>query len=215
MGKAGIAHFSLCSSTGASAGIWAPDWKIGHGLLYLKVKGQAENAVIEQKMKRVSIFRPGALARDGNTEGGVVSRLDVRVLAAVMVYDAECGDIVDDEKVECEDTLFYSTAAIDGVAEAAVKNFDETCVAMDKMEEKSKEEKKEEQSDEEKKEEQSEKNADAPQEEEVVVNNKDKTDEIVDKPVGNDDADTNVKAEEDPKDEEIVDKIEEVEKEEV
>merc|ERR1712129_395970 len=146
-----------------------------------KVKGQAENAVIEQKMKRVSIFRPGALARDGNTEGGVVSRLDVRVLAAVMVYDAECGDIVDDEKVECEDTVFYDTAAIDGVAEAAVKNFDETCVAMDKMEEKSKEEKKEEQSD---------KNADAPQEEEVVDNDKDKTDEIVDKPVGNDDADT-------------------------
>merc|ERR1712129_434773 len=206
MGKAGIAHFSLCSSTGASAGIWAPDWKIGHGLLYLKVKGQAENAVIEQKMKRVSIFRPGALARDGNTEGGVVSRLDVRVLAAVMVYDAECGDIVDDEKVECEDTLFYSTAAIDGVAEAAVKNFDETCVAMDKMEEKSKEEKKEEQSD---------KNADAPQEEEVVDNDKDKTDEIVDKPVGNDDADTNAKQKEEPKDEEIVDKIEQVEKEEV
>merc|ERR1712129_298373 len=178
--------------------------------------GQAENAVIEQKMKRVSIFRPGALARDGNTEGGVVSRLDVRVLAAVMVYDAECGDIADDdEKVECEDTLFYSTAAIDGVTEAAAKNFNETCVAMDKKEEKSNDNNEPKEQEEEKKEEQSEKNADAPQEEEVVVNDKDKTDEIVDKPVGNDDADTNVKAEEEPKDEEIVDKIEEEEKEEV
>merc|ERR1712129_673746 len=177
--------------------------------------GQAENAGIEQKMKRVSIFRPGALARDGNTEGGVVSRLDVRVLAAVMVYDAECGDIVDDEKVVCEDALFYSTAAIDGVAEAAIKNFNETCVAMDKKEEKSNDNDEPKKEEEENKEDQSEKNADAPQEEEVVDKDKDKTDEIVDKPVGNDDADTNAKQKEEPKDEEIVDKIEQVEKEEV
>merc|ERR1712129_192726 len=159
--------------------------------------GQAENAGIEQKMKRVSIFRPGALARDGNTEGGVVSRLDVRVLAAVMVYDAECGDIVDDEKVECEDTLFYSTAAIDGVAEAAVKNFNETCVAMDKKEEKSNDNDEPKEQEEEKKEEQ---NGDAPQEEEVVDNDKDKTDEIVDKPVRNEDVDKNKNEKAEPKD---------------
>merc|ERR1712129_393949 len=96
--------------------------------------------------------------------------------------------IVDDEKVECEDTLFYSTAAIDGVAEAAAKNFNETCVAMDMKEEKSNDD---EPKEEEKKEDQSEKDADAPQEEEVVDNDNDKTDGIVDKPVGNDDADAN------------------------
>merc|ERR1712129_174522 len=112
--------------------------------------------------------------------------------------DAECADIADDdEKVECEDTLFYSTAAIDGVAEAAIKNFNETCVAMDKKEEKSSDD---EPKEEEKKDEQPEKNGDAPQEEEVVDNDKDKTDEIVDKPVRNEDVDKNKNEKAEPKD---------------
>jgi len=90
--KAGIAHFSLLTSKGASPGIWANDWKISHGLLYLKVKGDAEAAVLDLKFPRTSIFRPGFLARDGDT-GGFVSKLDVRDLAAAMLYDAETADI--------------------------------------------------------------------------------------------------------------------------
>merc|ERR1712228_332673 len=117
--KAAIKHFSLCSSSGANANLWANDWKITHGLLYLKVKGQAENAVIEQKINRVSIFRPGFLARDGNTDGGITTKLDVKYLAAVMVYDAECED-VDDEKME--KTVFYDGAMIAALSDVAARN---------------------------------------------------------------------------------------------
>lgn len=36
----GVPHFSLLTSQGANANVWAPSWKIFHGLLYSKVKGQ-------------------------------------------------------------------------------------------------------------------------------------------------------------------------------
>merc|ERR1712130_2513 len=80
--------------------------------------GQAENAVIEQKVNRVSIFRPGTLARDGNSN----SSLDVRILAAVMVYDAECDDIEDKKPV------YYYSDMINYMTQIAVKRFDEICV---------------------------------------------------------------------------------------
>merc|ERR1712130_203292 len=80
--------------------------------------GQAENAVIEQKVNRVSIFRPGTLARDGNSN----SSLDVRILAAVMVYDAECDDIED------KNPVYYYSDMINYMTQVAVKRFDEICV---------------------------------------------------------------------------------------
>ncbi len=63
--RGGVSHFSLLTSTGAKPSMWANDWKITHGLLYLKVKGDAEEAVKAQQFARTSIFRPGWLAREG------------------------------------------------------------------------------------------------------------------------------------------------------
>ena len=98
--KAGISQFSLLTSKGSNSNIWSNDWKISHPLLYFKVKGDAEQAVIKQKFKRTSIFRPGYLARDGDT-GGLMTKLDVRDLAAIIIYDAEGDEITvgGDEKM--------------------------------------------------------------------------------------------------------------------
>merc|ERR1712232_524315 len=104
---------------------------------------------MEQNINRVSIFRPKGLARDG-TNGNMFGALDVRILAAVMVYDAECEDI-EDGKVE--DTVFYTAANITFMTEIAVQNFDETCPVVDMKQET-------EGTKEEEKENQSEKNAD-------------------------------------------------------
>lgn len=35
-----VPHFALVSAQGANAGVWASDWKLFHGLLYMKTKGQ-------------------------------------------------------------------------------------------------------------------------------------------------------------------------------
>ena len=93
--RGGVSHFSLLTSQGAKKGMWANDWKITHGLLYLKVKGDAEQSVIDQKFLRTSVFRPGWLAREGEQSR---LKLDVRDLAATMLYDAE-GDPVGNVQV--------------------------------------------------------------------------------------------------------------------
>jgi len=90
--RAGVPHFSLLTSKGANAGLWANDWKITHGLLYLRVKGDAEQSIIDLKFPRTSIFRPGVLGRDGSS-GGAMGKLSVRDLAAAIVYDAESDEI--------------------------------------------------------------------------------------------------------------------------
>lgn len=100
--KAGIPHFSLLTSKGSNANIWANDWKITHGLLYLKVKGDAEQAVIKEEFDRISIFRPGVLGREGES-GGIMSKLPVRNLAAVMIYDAESDEIKQSENDQDQD----------------------------------------------------------------------------------------------------------------
>jgi len=108
--KAHVNQFNLLTSQGANANLWASDWKIAHGLLYLKTKGEAENSVIEQKFPRTSIFRPGPLNRPGTdrlleklfASGG----LHVSDLAKVMIMDAESTD-VDSSVVETP--LFYES----------------------------------------------------------------------------------------------------------
>lgn len=35
-----VPHFALVSAQGANARVWASDWKLFHGLLYMKTKGQ-------------------------------------------------------------------------------------------------------------------------------------------------------------------------------
>jgi len=56
--ETGTEHFSLVSSMGANPNI---------PFLYLKTKGEAENAVIDQGFKRTSIFRPGMIKRGDRT----------------------------------------------------------------------------------------------------------------------------------------------------
>lgn len=123
--RAGIPHFSLLTSKGADAGMWANDWKISHGLLYLKVKGDAEQSVLDLKFPRTSIFRPGFLARDGNADSGFISKLDVRDLAAIILYDAETDDVPE-------------TDASDADAQAPPEKESESAVEDKKEEEKEK-----------------------------------------------------------------------------
>jgi len=99
----GISHFSLMTSQGANGNIWANEWKIGHGLYYLKIKGLIENEIIGLKFPRTSIFRPGMLERPNSDRWveklGVLSKTHVSKVAAVMILDAE-SDTPDTNTVE-------------------------------------------------------------------------------------------------------------------
>ncbi|GMH41939.1 hypothetical protein BSKO_09858 [Bryopsis sp. KO-2023] len=91
----GSKHFSLVSAQGANAKIPASDFKLFHALLYAKVKGQAEAAVIDKGFERTSIFRPGLLARGSEARGieklfqKVVTNVQCSSIARAMILDAE------------------------------------------------------------------------------------------------------------------------------
>lgn len=96
--QAGAQQFTLCSSKGANANIWANDFSLCHPLLYMKTKGQAEQAVQAENFPASSIFRPGKLAR--GSKANTVERLGavlpitstpVRDVARAMVLDAEAN----------------------------------------------------------------------------------------------------------------------------
>ena len=99
--KAGIPHFSLLTSKGANANLWANDWTISHPLLYAKSKGVVENQVINMNFKRTSIFRPGLLLRgnfarwEEKLVGYVMGGTTVQNVARAMIYDAESSSISD------------------------------------------------------------------------------------------------------------------------
>merc|ERR1712228_429717 len=113
-----------------------------------------------------------------------MSPLDVRVLAAVMVYDAECDDI-EDEKME--ETVFYESAMIHSMSDAAVKRFDEICVGDKKENDDGDEVKEDVKEEDESQDVEKEKEKEDPNkvEKEDNNNNEDKQieDEIVDKPI--------------------------------
>lgn len=84
--EANIHHMSLVSSQGASASSF---------LLYLKTKGQVENALKDMQFQNTSIFRPGVLDR-GNKKrfvekmaSWVMSTIPVGTVAKALVKDAE------------------------------------------------------------------------------------------------------------------------------
>jgi len=113
--KSHVNHFSLLTSAGSNANVWANDWKMAHALLYFKTKGEAENAVIQQQFPRTSIFRPGVLNRPGTTrfvEKFIVtsSALHVEDLAKLMIMDAESPEITDN--TVNEKPIFYESAQI-------------------------------------------------------------------------------------------------------
>lgn len=92
---AGVRHFSLCSAAGARAGVPSGGgWKVLHGLLYMKCKGQAEEAVKAQSFAYASIFRPGMLdrgdlARPGERLFKWIGSVPAAQVAAAMVADSE------------------------------------------------------------------------------------------------------------------------------
>jgi oxidoreductase len=91
--NAGIPHFSLMTSQGANANVWANEWKIGHGLYYLKIKGLIEKEIIDMKFPRTSIFRPGMLERPNSERWvdkiSIFTKTHVAKVALVMMLDAE------------------------------------------------------------------------------------------------------------------------------
>jgi len=115
--KSGVGHFSLMSSQGANANVWACDWKICHPLLYMKSKGEAENAIIDLRFPRTSIFRPGLLDRGSMARGPerfsakFLGSTSVSDVAAAMIYDAE-STVVDGT----EDPVIYEGNEVQSLA---------------------------------------------------------------------------------------------------
>jgi len=108
--QANVPQFNLLTASGANANVWAPDWKMGHVLLYMQVKGLAEQEVIKLKFPRTSIFRPGMLNRPGTSrffeKYSPVSSLHVGDLAKIMIMDAE-SSVIDTNTVE--EPIFYDS----------------------------------------------------------------------------------------------------------
>ncbi|ETO35937.1 hypothetical protein RFI_01123 [Reticulomyxa filosa] len=108
-----VPHFSLMTAQGANANVWANEWKIGHGLYYLKIKGLIENEIIDMKFPRTSIFRPGVLERpntDRWAEKAVFfPKTHVATVATAMIIDAESEQINPDT---VEKPIFYENAVI-------------------------------------------------------------------------------------------------------
>jgi len=101
--QAGVSHFSLLTSKGANQNIWANDWAITHGLLYLQIKGLAEQEIIKLKFNKTSFFHPGYLERPNSDRWfdkmGVMKGTLVGDVAKVMIMDAE-SDVVNNNEVE-------------------------------------------------------------------------------------------------------------------
>lgn len=117
--QAEIKQFSLLTSSGANANVWANDWKIFHPLLYMKSKGEIENEVMRMGFARTSIFRPGLLQRGkfARSEEKMFSSFlrgtPVQDVAKAMIYDAE-STVIDAETAE--PAVFYEVNDIQAVA---------------------------------------------------------------------------------------------------
>lgn len=82
---AGVKHYSLVTAQGSSASVPACDLKLFHGLLYMKTKGRAEEAVKAEGFDRVSIFRPGLLDRGELARG--IEKLGMKLGSSIKVSD--------------------------------------------------------------------------------------------------------------------------------
>nr|QKY15059.1 oxidoreductase HTATIP2 [Polytomella parva] len=95
--RAGVSHFSLVSSQGANANMYANDLSLFHSLLYVQTKGRAEEAVKAENFERTTIVRPGMLNRGAIARGmeklmlrlsPIVPSIRVSDVAATMIEDA-------------------------------------------------------------------------------------------------------------------------------
>ena len=112
--KANIHQFNLLTSSGANANMPANDWKMFHGLLYLKSKGEIENIVKDIGFERTSIFRPGLLNRGERAKieqmfYSIMSSTMVQDVARAMIYDAESTSI---EAGQVEKAVVYEAKDI-------------------------------------------------------------------------------------------------------
>jgi len=93
--QANVPHYSLVSAQGANASLPATDWKIMHGLLYSKTKGEAEQAVISAGFPAVTIMRPGLIERGEKARAAekiyskIVGSVPASQIASVMIKEAE------------------------------------------------------------------------------------------------------------------------------
>ncbi|KAG2494953.1 hypothetical protein HYH03_006888 [Edaphochlamys debaryana] len=92
---AGAKQFSVVTAQGANAKVPANDWGLFHGLLYMKTKGLAEQAAIDQGFTRTSIFRPGMLDRGDKVRAGaekialgIMTSIKTKDVARLMILDA-------------------------------------------------------------------------------------------------------------------------------
>ena len=114
--RANVGHFSLLTSKGANAKVWANDWKVSHTLLYMRRKGVAENEVINVGFPRTSVFRPGMLNRGNRSRGyeslilNLMPATPVADVARAMIYDAESTPI--DSDAATEKPVFYEEADV-------------------------------------------------------------------------------------------------------
>lgn len=92
-----VRYFGLVTAAGANAKVWAADFAPLHPLLYARTKGEAEQAVLSERIPATSIFRPGLLDRGDAARGmekmmfslGLFSSIKVEDVARCMVLDAE------------------------------------------------------------------------------------------------------------------------------
>ncbi|KDD75097.1 hypothetical protein H632_c872p1 [Helicosporidium sp. ATCC 50920] len=75
---AGVPHFAMVSAQGANPNMWGPHSKLLHGLFYMRVKGEAEEAAKSSGVAFVTIARPGMIDR------GTFRSLSERISAAVL-----------------------------------------------------------------------------------------------------------------------------------
>jgi oxidoreductase len=117
--SASVPHFALMTSQGARAGVWHSDLLAFHWLLYTHVKGAAENAVLARGFPRVSVFRPGLLARGNEYARPLGERLFAAVLTPTHVADVARAMIAAAERAPSAPVAVYENADIRQVADAA------------------------------------------------------------------------------------------------
>lgn len=136
--RMGIKHYSLLTAKGANKNVYnniplfnkiIPQWMIQssilHGLWYMKCKGDAEQAVIDEKFVKTSIFRPGMLLRPEADRMGekflhslpfnlpFLHSTHVRDVAKTMILDSQSDD---NDHGKNGEPIFYEKEMIDNIA---------------------------------------------------------------------------------------------------
>ena len=99
--SSGVQHFSLVSAQGASASCWYSNWKVFHGLLYMAMKGKAEEAVKESAFQWTTIVRPGMLDRGNLTRS--TEKIGLKIPFLPRIKTSKLASIIVDDATKCHD----------------------------------------------------------------------------------------------------------------